>query len=426
MEAAISPGTGRFPDPHIEARAEADFQTDLKEVARALRASLAAMVASVGLDPKDPQSLTRQWGVNKKLSWKISKIVQTEDPFLSLQHLPGSEGVEILLKKGKAAGVAPKYVQATMEAVHQFDRLVEVHCGDRATFEIMGSDLSAGEVGGPGRQQQELNRKQFFQGASSIWGAQARVNLKIRVVSPSDGAGPAAGKVDQATVGGLIDFRRLRENLPWVLFSRGGTNDDGTPALLHEAEPLDPNATVEGVPLMLDFCSKPVPPLNVIRKHNFVATELAPGPVGNAGVVSSVFGGIERSLDHCWTERDQSFGHMISSNVPAEVLIFDFYVHESITYALRPTVVFPSLLGPVARGGLEHDRYLLPLNEPLIELGSASIAPVTSEVPNYADILDTVFTRTGWNRRAFRGFRIKMAYPAVPAMLVMKYPLPRP
>jgi hypothetical protein len=425
MEALIAQNREAQSSGHPVPDAGADFQTDLKEVSRALRASLAAMVASVGLDPKDPQSLTRQWGVNKKLSWKISKIVQTEDPFLSLQHLPGSEGVEILLKKGKAAGVAPKYVKATIDAVHQFDRLVEVHCGDRATFEIMGSDLSAGEVGGAGRQQQELNRKQFFQGASSIWGAQARVNLKVRLIAPSEGAGPGVEKIDQVTLAGLIDFRRLRENLPWVLFSRGGTNNDGTPIKLPEVEPLDPRAAGDAAPLMLDFCSSPLPPLNNIRNENFVASELAPGKVGNAGVLTCVYGGIERATKHSWTEQDQSFGHMILSNVPAEVLIFDLYVHESISYALPPTPILSSLLGPVARGGIEHDRYPLPLNDPLIELGSASIAPVTSEVPEYAEMLDTIFSRTGWNRRAFRGFRVRMAYPAVPAMLVMKYSLPK-
>jgi hypothetical protein len=72
----------------------------------------------------------------------------------------------------------------------------------------------------------------------------------------------------------------------------------------------------------------------------------------------------------------------------------------------------------------DHERYRLPMFEPLLDLGSADPAPVTPEVPRYAELLQTMFSRTGWSASEFRGFRIKMAYPPISTALVMRYALP--
>jgi hypothetical protein len=82
------------------------------------------------------------------------------------------------------------------------------------------------------------------------------------------------------------------------------------------------------------------------------------------------------------------------------------------------------MTGNVPPRASEFDQFLLPLFEPLLDMGPASTVPFTPDVPRYGEILQTVFTRTGWSPAQFHGFRIKMAYPPVMAALVMQFPLP--
>jgi hypothetical protein len=391
-----------------------DFSRDIRQVATQLRTSLSSLITSVGLDPQDPQALTRRWGVNKTLSWKITKVIQTDDAFLALQQVPGREGMDILLKKGEAAGVQPYFVQATKAAVDRFEQLIETHCGDRTTFEMMGSDVTP-----VGRQQrEEQHRKQLFQGASYVWGVQTRMYFNLRVLAPS----ATPGTLDIVSVAGLLDFRRLRENVRWTMFRSSIFNDKGSPGPFPSHEPIDPNA--KSVPLMLDFCSNPASTLSVVYDGDIGTAVLAPGQVGNAGVMSYLSGTISRRLPGVRSEQDQVGMLPAVCNTPAEMLLYDIYVHESLTDALPPKPLLIRMPGSVPPKLSEFDQFLLPLFEPLLDMGPATTAPFTPEVPRYGEIINTVFNRTGWSPARFHGFRMKMAYPPVMAALVMQYPLP--
>lgn len=391
------------------------FAADLNNVARALRASLSSLMTSVGLDPEDPQALAKQWGVNRQLSWKVAKIVQIRDPFVALQHLPGNEGMEILLKKGEAAGAPARAIDAARQAAAEFDRMVERHCGERAIFDIMGSELSSAEAA---RQQQEALRKQFFLGASSIWGAQVKVNLVSWFVAPSPGSGGRT--MDAVSIKGWLGFRRLRENLSWVVSRHMSRHDDGTPNPIGRPEPLDAGSDWR-VPLVRAFCSDPVPEISVKEEGGRATVSLAPGPVGNVGLTSCVLGKINRGLPHAPTPQDRNTRLICDLSVPSEVTVFDLFVHESMTYAMPPGVVLASLIEP-REPDMERNR--MPLHEELQELGSAATAPLTLEVPRYGEMLEMAFGRAGWRAGEFVGYRVKMAYPPLPAVLMMTYPLP--
>jgi hypothetical protein len=393
------------------------FPTDLKRIARNLRAALSSLLVAAGLDPMDPQSLAREWGVNRQLSWKIVKVIQIYDAYVALQHLPGNEGLGILLKKAEQAGVAAPLLDALREAAQAFDQLIETHCGDRAVFDIMGSEFSQTE---PARQQQANLRKQFFLGASSIWGAQTKVNLVSWFVCPSAGEGADARHVDLVSIKAWIGFRRLRENLSWVMSRQMSRHDTGAWMPIPAAEALDPRSDSK-VPLMRDFCSDPVPEISVREDDGRTIVSLAPGPVGTAGQVSCLFGKIHRRMPHFRSETDQFSKFMCDLNVPSELTIFDLFVHQSMAYAIPPSVTLSSLMEPRDPG---LDRSLLPLHEALSELGAPSPAPLTLEVPRYQEMIDLVMARTGWAPEEFAGFRLRMNYPPLPAVLTMRYELP--
>ncbi len=406
----------------LSSRETGKFSRDLNSVSRQLRSALSSLITSVGLDPYDPQILNRHWGVNKTLSWKIAKIIQTDEPYLALQQLPGREGIDILLQKGEASGVQSKFVEATKRAVDEFDLLVKSHCGDRETFDMMGSDLT--HVGR--KERDEQHRKQLFHGASYLWGVQARVILSIYVIAPGasvDGSNPTC---DFASISGQLDFRRLRENVSWVLSRRSRSHDSGSLITGTRVEPLDPSSANLITPLIPEFCSKPLPVIEVYPDTTTGYAELTSGEVGNEGAISFVGGSIDRGWPLVRTRGDQYANFSVTSNTPAEVLIFDCYIHESMTYAMPPEVMLRGTRTPLTQAVNDHERFQLPLSEPLLELGAPVPARVTPEVPRYSEMLDLAFNRTGWSPAAFRGFRLKMAYPPMQTALLMRFPLPEP
>ncbi len=394
------------------------FPAQARAVARALRGAFAELLSSVGADSSDHLSISLRLGLAKNLAWKISKIIQIDDPSMVLEQMPGGPGIKIFLERAQRSGVSEQLLAAAREAIAQYERLIEVHSGDRATLEMMGNELSPA-----GRQQRdEQHRKLLFQGASYVWGVQTRVNLKLGIVGP--GSGP--GMLDFASVNGLVDFRRFRQDASWVMATRHSTNDDGTEMATSASEPIDPRyGGRDQAPLMGDYCSSPLPQLRRYVDRACTSFELVEGPVGNTGALTCVIGAIQRNIPYVRTPTNEIGEHSAACNIPAELLILDVFFHQSFEFARRAEPFLYSEMGAsVPYPGRGRERHRLPLSEPLIDLGNAPLPVVTPEVPQYNHMVRAVFERTGWNAAEFFGVRMKVAYPACPTALVLRYPLP--
>jgi hypothetical protein len=234
------------------------FPAHVLAVVRAVRGAISELLTSVGVNPQDPQAMSRGLGLNKNLAWKISRIVQTDDPCVTLEQMPGAAGIKIFLRCLERARASPALLQTTRNAIRDYEQLIEVHSGDRATLEMMSSQLST-----TGRQpRDEYHRKLLFQGMSYVWGVQARVSLKVGIVGPSS----APGLLDFASLSALIDFRRLRQDVTWIVAARRASNDDGSEMCPPAPEAVDPrHAGADQAPLLGDFCSQPLPELRVGR-----------------------------------------------------------------------------------------------------------------------------------------------------------------
>lgn len=394
------------------------FSDHARSVVRAVRGAFAELLVSVGADPQAPQDFARRLALNKNLAWKVSKIIQSDDPSVALAQMPGPGGIRIFLASVERAGAGATLLHTAREAVREYEDLIRVHSGDRATLEIMASELSATGR----RQRDEYHRKLLFQGASYVWGAQARVMLKVGVVGPS----ALAGALDFASVSGLIDFRLFRSDVAWVMATRRSRNDDGTEMATSASEAIDLRFSgADQAPLMGDFCSQPLPELRRVATACGTDFELVAGPVGNAGLRSCVVGAIQRRIPFYRSPENEWGEHTAVCDTPAELLIFDLFLHSSFRFALPPEMALYSELGaagPYPERGRERNR--LPLTEQLQDLGAGPLLLATPEVPRYRQLLQAVFDRMGWSPLEFHGFRVKMAYPACPTALVLRYRLP--
>ncbi|MFB3429323.1 MAG: hypothetical protein ABL309_00210 [Phycisphaerales bacterium] len=390
------------------------FSEDAQQVVRSLRAAFSEGLVAAGANPNTPQSICDHIGLNKNLAWKISRIIQTDDSAAALELMPGASGVRILLKSMNKAGIDEALRKRIQEAVDEYDRLIRVHSGDRQTLEMLGSELTTS-----GRQERdEQHRKVLFQGTSYVWGAQAQVLCKLGLVVP----GQQRGTLDFATVNGFVGFRRLRPDVLWEMARRDGSNDDGTEMDTAASEPIDPRISATSqAPLMTEFCSDTLPELKRVRVGTTYSYQLTEGRVGNTGAFNCFVGAIHRNIPYVRTPINEWGNHNARCEVPTELMIVDLFIHHSLTFALPPET---QLLSNVDSPLQPIEARRLPLHEKLQDLGRGNVPAPTPEVPRYRALVETVLDRFDLPLSDFHGYRMKIAYPAYPSLLRLRYRLP--
>lgn len=395
------------------------FEEHLQVVMHQLRTTLAELLASVGADPTRSQDIARQFGLNRNLTWKISRIIREPEPSVAIPLMPGKEGMRKFIKSIQDSGAPDGAVTAATTAISEFDRMVDIHSGDRETLELMlGHASGEGDV-----QRTEALRKQSFRGNSATWGVQARMQLCINFIAPSDDP----EWMDLAWISGLIGFRRLRGDVAWPIASTRKTDDSGHALPVGHIEALDPRYSLENAaPLLPDFCSQPLPELRLeTGVDGLLRYQLVEGPIGKTAATSCLIGILGRKfVRRVRTPGDTIGEHNARLYTPVTLLVHDLIVHRDIKNALSPKTFLyselPSAPPYPARG---RENGLLPLVESVQELGGGPPDVVVPELPWYSRLIDSVFARAGWDSREFVGFRLRMRFPPMPTLAVFRYEL---
>ena len=394
------------------------FEDDVRHSTQHIRAVVAEALTGVGTDATRPQNMARHLGLDKNLAWKISRIVTETDSLATISHLPGRSGFQILLNALAKLGANSQALQSLRNAFDSFEQMVERHCGDRDTLDMMLSHL----VRDGQTSNEESLRKKAFQGNSAVWGVQARVRFTAHFIAPA-----VDDLLDLGVVSGLVDFRRLRSDVPWAVATVMRYDDQGHPLPESHFEPIDPAVKRDQAPLIRAFCSDPIPKLRVtqiqpgVKRH-----EIAEGPVGNTAACTCITGYISRAQASRYRNEQDQFGeHMATLNTPAELCIADFFVHRALSEEVKPTVhLYSQLPGGPMYPQCGRDRGELPMRERIIELGGWPPDVVTPEVPNYAKLVALAASRMRCSLGDLVGYRIKMRYPPIPTVLVFRHELP--
>ena len=395
------------------------FLGDLQEVLRGLRAALLELYQSVGADPAAPQEVSRRIGITRSQAWKLSKVLASRDPSVAARQVLGPTGFRLVLSAFETRGAPRKVLVEVRRRVAAFDAMVRRHTGDRSTFDLTLDSLQAadGDLAAV-----EAGRKLSFRGNSSIWGVQARMRLRLSVVQPSS---RFAGKLDLASVGGLLDFRRLRATARWPLMRHTVTHAEEVPEGAG-LRPLDPReGDPEGPPLLRRFCSQPLPETLLRMQAGGAFHELPGGPLGNAGAMTCLFGMVleGRASAHV-TASDTRAEYVTHLNLPVEVLVVDLFVHRSLDFDLPPTAALYSRMEQ--EGELSpspEDRWALPLPEELESLGSGPPHVASPHYDRHGELVRYTVRRMGSRLEDFRGYRIALRYPPIPTMLSLSHPL---
>lgn len=393
----------------------APFEEDAAAVLHGVRGALTELLAAVGANAANPQDVARQLKLDRNLAWKVSKIVQNPDPFATFQHIPGSSGIEILLRALADSGAGTAMIDAARTALGEVDRLIEVHTGDKATLELMLTSMSR-----EGRQaREEQHRKLLFRGASYLWGVQAKVLLKAGFIAPNP---DKPDLFDWAAVSGLVGFRRLRADVSWIIGTRRYAKTDGTVESHQVLRAIDPDHDeAEEVPLMGEFCSQPLPRLRaVLASDGNLNYEVVAGPVGNTAAINCVVGTFARQIGSLRPDDDGLFQeHLAAIDTPVEGLLFDIFLHRSISLDSPPRAALHSRLhGSLGKDERRGDLYI---PEVVQGLGEGPPVVATSEFPEYSGVIRSVFGRLDWDPSEFRGYRLQMRYPPLATTAAITY-----
>jgi len=422
LESALNEKIHTESTPEMPESLQNQFVEDCDRATDDLKVALINLYESVQADPLAPQDVARRFKINKNLTWKISRVLKAEDRADAIRHVPGSEGLEILVKKLVNAGANQQSAKDLRNAVLSFERLVDVHVGDRATLELV-LDSMAPKKGDP----LETSRKLAFRGNSGICGNQAKTRLTSVFMAPNP---EDSNRLDAVSIAGYFGFRRIRTTASRSLFMFHTWNTIEGRAIDAQVRraPLSSNAEnngdANGINLMREFCSDNLPELvasdlGMTRRHR-----LAPGPIGNLGAFDLVLGDVIKSFAPRYADQNNQTGeHTTTVVVPIENLIFDLTVHKDLAFAFDPEVViYDKEWEPGCEAGDIQD-IILPFNESMKRLSGLPPVYTTPLIPNYSEFAQRAFEKMGWDPKDFRGIRMHMKYPALDSTIVLRFPL---
>jgi hypothetical protein len=114
----------------------------------------------------------------------------------------------------------------------------------------------------------------------------------------------------------------------------------------------------------------------------------------------------------------------VAITAPAEQLVFDVIVHQELEFALKPEVLVFAHISPHGHhSGGSNDSSRLPIRAEVIELRGQPPVVNTPAIPQYPQLIKSVYERMNWNPEQFRGIRLMMKYPPLGSHIVLRFPL---
>ena len=410
-------------DAQHSSRSTLEFAAHAREAIRMLQSASAAIVTGIpGSRVTRPNQLSRILLIDKTLAWKMSKLLETTDPFEAGQYLPGLGGINIFIEAAARKRVPIEALEDAKEACQRLGELIRVHAGDRKTFDA----LLASQVKDEPTQAEIEHRKMAFQGNSYLFGIQCKVRLASFILWPSQ----LPDLLDVTLIRGFIDIKRFRPDVTWRIHKAGSVDETGSLSTDFHSEALDPAIRSEErdrhPPFMTEFCTKPLPGFRSDeRKDGLVEYRLVEGAVGNTGRTTCLFGEITRGPE----PRYRTASHPVNSvavrlRMPCEILVLDAFIHRDLFGDRVPELnCFNELFaGQILAKGQECDR--MEIHEKVRRPGTGADNLRIPEIPRYPDMIHYAFDRIGEESAKFNLFRVRIRFPPIPAVYLLEQELP--
>jgi len=391
------------------------LEQECGEAVGRLRAALIGLYDNVGADPANPQDVARTFRINKTLTWNMAKLMQAGDGLAAVPHVPGNSSIERFLKATETRGANKKVVDAVRDATREFERVISVHVGDRATLDLVIDGMTSGDGAGL-----EQSRKRAYLGNSGIYGVQARANLMCCFLAPNE-SDPS--QLDMVMLRGLLGVRRLRPTVRLPIFRTRQWSEAGQAIASEQWQPIEENTNN---PFLSRFNSGDVPEIEAVHAPGGTDYLIQPGPIGNRGAFDCFFGDMIRAGASRYRDEVDATGEFgVTVTAPTECVLFDIIAHKDLPFSLdAETFVYAHLYTGGQMDGQWDEASLLPIHQRANSLPGSPPAVATKQVPNYSEIHRYIYKRLGWNPSDFRGIRLEMKYPPLGSTIIQRFTLP--
>jgi len=400
-----------------EALKEYGTQDNIAKVLQNLRSTLTDLLLSAGVNPSETRASARELGVSKDIFWRVARITLIDDILAISSQIPPRATIERVIEAGITKGAPISIVEKVREAIDKFEEMVQISSSDKTTFNLMLAGFASSTI----TERQENVRKQAFLANSAIWGVQTKVAFKAFFMTPSKSDNT---KIDLANISGMIGFKRLRQ-VAWPIYQRRIYNDKGS-AYSQSHELIENTPTTEGIPLVSEFCSKPIPKISFRSGDTGMFYEIESDLIGNAGLTSIVLGGIARQAASLYRDKNNKKGGLIYELfTPSELVHIDLLVHRDLPYDMPPDVsLFDRLSSPRGYTPGMDERRQLPLSTTVKALGSGLPCCSTLRIPKYSTMLERVINKLGHSPDSFTAYRFILKFPPVPSAIILRFNLP--
>jgi hypothetical protein len=265
------------------------------------------------------------------------------------------------------------------------------------------------------RERTEKSAKQaVFKSMSCLLGYHAETTVSTVIIQPSATSGERCDAISIMAKEGL---RRIRASMPITVCGRSFMQQDVADAHAPYVETVDGQRQPHmSEPCLLEeFCSRPIPPLNVMEQGKlFLYTLDESDPPVNVPVTIASAMVMRNSYARHRTEDNHYEWEEVVPRIPTKLLVMDILLREDVYPGLAPEP--RSRLYGLAKRPVKPDEAAFKLDQldlslPLEFLGTGRFDLRLEEFPRYAEMVESLFARTGWERRRFRAFRCRVQYP---------------
>lgn len=394
-----------------------ELEAEIIAVGSGLVGAIGLLVDEVPGRGSGPVALAQSLNIDKVLASRVLKALRSADAVTSMYFMPGPEPLRALVRAAERRGVGAKVIERAVGAVDRFEWLIQEQVGDRS---LLDSVLSAWIP--EARREFELRRKQAaFKAMSQLKGVQADTIMATCLLSPSAGE----ELVDVVWVHGLTGLHRVRPGVAVKITSRRMSREPKArrPLTLDMRE-IDGSAP----PLVEAYCSKPTPPVEVVRvgaEGESVFYTLGGDGFGAGSAVDVMFA--EVNLSEMKRKLPANSGRgwyfFAEANVPAKELQFDVIAHEALFAGHEPQLrLYDTVLNGVADVfDPKRDLDRLDMLETIRPLGRGLSRVRSASVPGYSEIMREVLERLSLDPMAFRTFRCSVEYPLYGSQVAMMF-----
>jgi len=371
-----------------------------------LKSAVTVILKALPGDLEQPRDVYKTLGIDRMIGWNIYKLHEIDDCFLSVKHIPRKAAFKGFLRAASRQGVPDELLDTAENSFDDFEKLVELHAGDRPSMEMMLLAYSE-----EGMNQASLDhRKLAFTGNRFIYGLEAKTRLTVTLFEPNG----KPGSWLLTLLKGSFGLRRNRPDIPWFYTRPRLFTEFSEQPFAPSSRPLVPQEGGD-LPYYTQFCSCSLPGLKSRSKFVDSVEEIFPLQTGNAGLMDLVFAEV-LELNGFDMKADGSTSAKVITpcqNAATDIILPTSEVEETL---FSPRIVTSILeeTDSYNKNVIDMAQAILPVS-PVFEIQPTIKLDFLEGVPNYSEIIQDIFRRRDLNPLNYTTIRTSVSFPVIPS-----------